>query len=168
MPLDYPVLLSAATLNRPLRGMLLASALFSALVLGPWEARADDACSLKCAQRQARCSTSCARGDQCRQHCNDSADTCFARCQKTDDVRETAQQRGAEKPCVGDDGRMRKCTAAEAQQIREGMEKASKLMCRGKNGEQTVCSEQSKQLEDARKFVPKNCTETGCKADTSN
>lgn len=152
--------------NRPLSALLLAGALVCALGMGmPGEARADDRCALRCAQRQNTCSATCSRGDKCRQHCSDSAGLCFSQCKKTDDKREVSEQRRSEKNCFGANGQMRKCTAAEAREIREGMEQASKLMCRDKKGEQIACPDQAQQLEDAKKFLPKDCTAAGCEAE---
>ena len=166
MPLGDHLLPSTAARTRPLSAVLLASVLFGALVMLPPRAHADDHCALKCAQRQGSCSATCGQGATCRRHCNDSADACFSRCQKTDAARETAHQRRADKPCLGKNG-PRKCTAEEARQMREGREQASKLMCRGKNGETIMCPEQIKQLEDVKKLAAKHCTDTDCKADTS-
>ncbi len=167
MPLASSLLRPPAAPLRPFSALLLASALFGVLAMNPGEARADERCSQKCVQRQASCSASCSQGDKCRQRCNDSADTCFSKCQQTDDSREVAEQRRSEKSCFGGNGQMRKCTEAETQQHREAMKQASKLMCRGKNGEQIVCADQAKKLDDARKFIPKTCTGTGCKDDSS-
>jgi hypothetical protein len=140
----------------------MGSALCAVLVLSPTDARADDRCAKRCAQTQASCTVSCADRVKCRQRCVDSADTCFTKCQQADDKREAAQQRRGEKNCVGDDGRMRKCTAAEEAQMRETTKQASKMFCRDANGEQVICPDQARQLEEARKFVPKDCPEAGC------
>ena len=139
----------------------------SALVLFPTDARADDRCAKRCAQRQADCTARCEEGTKCRQRCGDSADTCFAQCQRSDDARETARRRRDEKSCIGDDGRPRKCSAAEAQQMRDAMKQASKskMFCRDKNGEQAICPEQLEKFEESKRFLPKDCPATGCEDD---
>ncbi|RKH74165.1 hypothetical protein [Corallococcus aberystwythensis] len=167
MPFNHPRPQPEAVSARPLTAVPWACAILLAWVLVPLAARADDRCAQKCAQRQSSCTVSCAEGEKCREHCSSSAEACFAQCQRTDDKREVAQQRRAEKNCVGANGGMRRCTAAEAQQMREAMEQASKMFCRDKKGQQIVCPDAAKQVEQARRFIPKNCGATGCTAENT-
>jgi hypothetical protein len=153
----------------PLRlaGTLIASVLCVALVMTPTDARADDRCAKRCAQRQSDCTSRCGVGTKCRQNCGRSTDACYAQCQRTDDSREVARQRRAAKNCMGDDGRPRKCGATEEEQQREAMKQMSKMLCRDKSGEPVICPEQLEQLENSKRFAPKDCNGTGCEGDES-
>lgn len=124
--------------------------------------RADTRCAKRCAERQADCTVYCGEGTKCRQLCGRSTDTCYARCRRTGDARETARQRRDAKNCMDGDGRPRRCSAAEEQQLRAAMKRASQLLCLDEKGEQVLCPEQLQKIEASRRFIPKDCHATGC------
>lgn len=128
-------------------------------------ASAGGQCEKKCAARQADCTAGCGVAMKCREHCGRSTDLCYARCQRVDDAREAARQRRDAKNCLGKDGRPRKCSPAEEQQLRTAMKQLSMMFCLDGSGEQVPCPEQLQQLERARRFLPKDCDETGCEGD---
>ncbi|WP_164018535.1 hypothetical protein [Pyxidicoccus trucidator] len=63
---------------------------------------------------------------------------------------------------MSEDGRPRRCSAAEAKQFRASMKQASQLFCLDENGEQVLCPEQ---LEKSRRLVSKDCHGFGCAGD---
>ncbi len=123
----------------------------------------EDRCPKRCAQRQADCAARCGEGTKCRQHCVRSMEDCQAHCQRTGEARETARrQRPGPMLCMGQDGTPRKCSAQEVLEQRMAMREAAKLFCRDHNGEYSLCPEQREKLEKARRYLPKDCHETGC------
>lgn len=125
----------------------------------------EERCPRRCAQRQTDCAARCGEGPKCRQHCVRSADACHAQCQRTRESREAArEERLGPQHCMDEDGRPRKCTAEEELQLRMAMLQASKMFCRDSNGEYAICPEQLQKLEKSRRYLPKDCRESGCEA----
>lgn len=123
--------------------------------MAPPDESGADRCARRCSERQSDCTARCGEGTTCRQQCGRSTDACYARCQDTEDAWEAARRRREGGHCLGDDGRPRRCSEAEALELRMGMSEASKMLCRDRNGRQALCPEQLEQLERSKRFVSK-------------
>ncbi|NVJ15833.1 hypothetical protein [Myxococcus sp. AM010] len=122
----------------------------------------DHDCAKRCAKRLAGCTAGCEGRLKCREHCSRASDLCYSRCRNVNDALEVARQRRDEKLCMSEKGQMRRCTAAENEELNAEMARAAKMFCEDRHGEHVLCPEQREQLQKARRFIPAGYHGVGC------